>query len=143
MAGSVCGITVSYALGRTFGMPLVHRYGRYVHLTRSASEGARLVRARRPVGADVRLFHPRGAPLHGLRGGHVGAGAARLRRSSPARRGAVGVPRFITLGYFAGGAMGGGGGAASTAIRRHRGGRGGDAGARLGWRYRKLRARNK
>jgi membrane protein DedA with SNARE-associated domain len=29
--GSVCGITVSYLLGRKLGLPLVHRYGRYVH----------------------------------------------------------------------------------------------------------------
>ncbi len=31
--GSACGITVSYILGRTFGLALIHRYGRYVHLT--------------------------------------------------------------------------------------------------------------
>ena len=31
-AGSVCGITASYALGRAFGMPLIHRFGRYLHL---------------------------------------------------------------------------------------------------------------
>ncbi len=31
--GSVCGITLSYFLGRTFGIALIHRYGRYVHLT--------------------------------------------------------------------------------------------------------------
>jgi len=32
-AGSVCGFTLSYVLGRTFGLYLVHHYGRYVHLT--------------------------------------------------------------------------------------------------------------
>ncbi len=31
-AGSVCGMSVSYLLGRTFGLYLVRRYGRYVHL---------------------------------------------------------------------------------------------------------------
>jgi membrane protein DedA with SNARE-associated domain len=31
--GSVCGITVSYILGRTFGISLIHRYGKYLHLT--------------------------------------------------------------------------------------------------------------
>jgi membrane protein DedA with SNARE-associated domain len=31
--GSVCGITISYILGRTFGLALIHRYGKYVHLT--------------------------------------------------------------------------------------------------------------
>jgi membrane protein DedA with SNARE-associated domain len=30
--GSVCGITISYTLGRTFGIALIHRYGRYVRL---------------------------------------------------------------------------------------------------------------
>jgi membrane protein DedA with SNARE-associated domain len=32
-AGSLSGITVSYTLGRTFGMKLIHRYGRYIHIT--------------------------------------------------------------------------------------------------------------
>src|SRR5258708_15306133 len=29
-AGSACGITLSYILGRTFGLTLIHRYGRYL-----------------------------------------------------------------------------------------------------------------
>jgi membrane protein DedA with SNARE-associated domain len=33
LAGSLCGITLSYTLGRIFGLPLIHRYGRYVRLT--------------------------------------------------------------------------------------------------------------
>jgi len=33
MLGSGCGITISYLLGRVFGAPLIHRYGRYIHLT--------------------------------------------------------------------------------------------------------------
>jgi membrane protein DedA with SNARE-associated domain len=32
-AGSICGITLSYWLGRTFGLALIHRYGRYVRVT--------------------------------------------------------------------------------------------------------------
>lgn len=32
-AGSICGITISYMIGRTGGLYLIHRYGRYVHLT--------------------------------------------------------------------------------------------------------------
>ena len=32
-AGSTCGITISYALGRTFGLVLIHRYGKYLHIT--------------------------------------------------------------------------------------------------------------
>jgi len=31
-AGSVCGITLSFLLGRTAGAWLVHRYGRWVHI---------------------------------------------------------------------------------------------------------------
>ena len=31
--GSACGITLSYTLGRTFGLALIHRYGKYIHLT--------------------------------------------------------------------------------------------------------------
>lgn len=32
-AGSVFGITISFYLGRTFGMGLIHRYGKYMHVT--------------------------------------------------------------------------------------------------------------
>ena len=31
--GSICGITLSYVLGRTFGFALIHRYGQYFHVT--------------------------------------------------------------------------------------------------------------
>ena len=33
LAGSLCGITISYTLGRTFGLELIHRYGRYLRIT--------------------------------------------------------------------------------------------------------------
>jgi len=33
-AGSICGITISYTIGRTGGLYLVHKYGPYVHLTK-------------------------------------------------------------------------------------------------------------
>jgi membrane protein DedA with SNARE-associated domain len=32
LAGSACGITLSYVLGRTFGIKLIHRYGRYLRI---------------------------------------------------------------------------------------------------------------
>src|ERR1700676_5134716 len=32
-AGSTCGITISFYLGRTVGMGLIHRYGKYIHIT--------------------------------------------------------------------------------------------------------------
>ena len=31
--GSACGITLSYVLGRTIGLSLLHHYGKYIHLT--------------------------------------------------------------------------------------------------------------
>jgi membrane protein DedA with SNARE-associated domain len=39
-AGSACGITLSYTLGRTFGLPLIHRYGRYLRITEAHVEKA-------------------------------------------------------------------------------------------------------
>lgn len=33
LAGSICGISISYILGRTTGYPLLHRYGKYVRIT--------------------------------------------------------------------------------------------------------------
>jgi membrane protein DedA with SNARE-associated domain len=40
LAGSASGITFSYILGRAFGLPLIHRYGKYLrikedHLTKA------------------------------------------------------------------------------------------------------------
>ena len=31
--GSICGITLSYTIGRTLGMGVVDRYGKYLHIT--------------------------------------------------------------------------------------------------------------
>jgi membrane protein DedA with SNARE-associated domain len=39
-SGSVCGITLSYVLGRAFGQTLIHRYGRYLRITDSHVEKA-------------------------------------------------------------------------------------------------------
>jgi membrane protein DedA with SNARE-associated domain len=33
LAGSISGITLSYWLGRTFGIALIHRYGKYLRIT--------------------------------------------------------------------------------------------------------------
>ena len=33
LAGSISGITISFWLGRTFGLKLIHRYGRYLRIT--------------------------------------------------------------------------------------------------------------
>jgi membrane protein DedA with SNARE-associated domain len=39
-AGSASGITLSYILGRTFGLKLIHRYGRYLRITEDHVEKA-------------------------------------------------------------------------------------------------------
>ncbi len=31
--GSVCGITLSYVVGRTLGLGFIHKWGRYIHVT--------------------------------------------------------------------------------------------------------------
>jgi membrane protein DedA with SNARE-associated domain len=33
VGGSWCGISLSYIIGRTFGLGVVHRYGKYLHIT--------------------------------------------------------------------------------------------------------------
>ncbi len=40
--GSVCGITLSYVIGRTLGQSFIHKWGRYIHVTE-----ARLARVHR------------------------------------------------------------------------------------------------
>lgn len=35
VSGSWCGISVSYTIGRTLGLGVVHRYGRYLHITQA------------------------------------------------------------------------------------------------------------
>jgi membrane protein DedA with SNARE-associated domain len=37
-AGSICGITISYTIGRTGGLYLIHKYGSYIHLTKERLE---------------------------------------------------------------------------------------------------------
>src|SRR5215469_15810126 len=33
VAGTWCGISVSYMIGRTFGLGVVHKFGKYLHIT--------------------------------------------------------------------------------------------------------------
>jgi membrane protein DedA with SNARE-associated domain len=40
LIGSGCGITISYLLGRVFGLKLIHRYGRYVRIREDHVEKA-------------------------------------------------------------------------------------------------------
>jgi len=37
--GTACGISLSYLIGHAIGLPAIHRYGKYVHLTAERLEG--------------------------------------------------------------------------------------------------------
>lgn len=101
-AGSACGITISYIIGRTGGLYLIHKYGRYVHLTQ-----ARLDRVHNwfeRMGRWTLFF---GYYMPGVR--HFTAVVAGSSELEPpvfalfAYSGAlVWVVTFISLGYFLG-----------------------------------------
>lgn len=102
LMGSMCGITVSYILGRTFGIGLIHRYGKYIHLTEERIRKAHnwFERAGR-WGLTFGYFIP------GVR--HFTAYAAGMSDLEPpvfavfAYAGALlWSATFITLGYFLG-----------------------------------------
>ena len=102
LGGSVCGITVSYVLGRTWGMALVHRYGRYLRITEEHVNKAHVWFER--VGHWGLTF---GYFVPGVR--HFTAYAAGMSGLEPPRfalfaySGAVlWVCSFIGLGYFLG-----------------------------------------
>ena len=102
LAGSVTGITISYCLGRIFGMQVVHKYGRYLHITEAHIAKAHAWFER--VGhwaLTVGYFIP------GVR--HFTAYAAGISELHPrhfalyAYSGAIlWVSTFISLGYFLG-----------------------------------------
>jgi membrane protein DedA with SNARE-associated domain len=101
-AGSMCGITLSYIIGRKGGLFLVHKYGRYVHVTSRHLEKAHAWFER--VGRWSLFF---GYFMPGIR--HftaVIAGTSELDVPSFvlfAYSGAlVWVTTFISLGYFLG-----------------------------------------
>jgi membrane protein DedA with SNARE-associated domain len=102
LAGSVSGITLSYALGRFLGIQVVHRYGRYLHISEGQIQKAHAWFDR--VGhwaLTVGYFIP------GVR--HFTAYAAGISEVAPksfalfAYSGAlIWVSTFISLGYFLG-----------------------------------------
>ena len=102
LAGSVSGITISYWLGRTFGLKLIHRYGRYLRLTEEHIHKAHRWFER--VGRWGLTF---GYFVPGVR--HLTAYAAGMSEVRPhqfaafAYSGAVlWVSTFLALGYFLG-----------------------------------------
>ncbi len=102
LAGSMCGITISYSLGRTFGLKLLHRYGRYIRIRERHIQKAHEWFAR--VGHWGLTF---GYFVPGVR--HLTAYVAGVSDTEPhmfalfAYSGAVlWVATFLTLGYFLG-----------------------------------------
>lgn len=102
LAGSASGITISYWLGRTFGLALIHRYGKYLHIRPEHLEKAHRWFER--VGRWGLTF---GYFIPGVR--HLTAYAAGMSGEQPhqfalfAYSGAVlWVSSFIGLGYFLG-----------------------------------------
>lgn len=102
VAGSVCGISISYLLGRTLGHRLVCRYGRYIRLTPARLERVHAWFAR--IGNWVLTF---GYFILGVR--HftaLVAGLSELEFAVFARyawSGAVlWVTTFLTIGYLVG-----------------------------------------
>ncbi len=102
LAGSWCGISLSYVIGRTLGIGFVHRFGRYLHITEE-----RLQRVHQwfdRIGHWALVF---GYFIAGVR--HftaIVAGTSKLDFPSFMRYAWLGgllwVSTFLTLGYFLG-----------------------------------------
>jgi membrane protein DedA with SNARE-associated domain len=102
LAGSISGITISYWLGRTFGISLIHRYGKYLRIQEDHLHKAHAWFER--VGHWGLTF---GYFVPGVR--HFTAYAAGMSELEPhhfaayAYSGAVlWVCTFVSLGYFLG-----------------------------------------
>jgi membrane protein DedA with SNARE-associated domain len=102
LAGSASGITISYVLGRTFGVSLLHRYGKYLGIT--PEHLARAHRWFERIGHWALTF---GYFIPGVR--HFTAYAAGMSEVTPrqfalfAYAGSVlWVSTFLSLGYVLG-----------------------------------------
>jgi membrane protein DedA with SNARE-associated domain len=102
LAGSWCGITLSYIIGRTAGLGVVHRFGKYLHITEE-----RLAKIHEWFDRLGHWALFAGYFIAGVR--HftaIVAGTSRLEYRSFAAYaysgGAVWVATFLTLGYFVG-----------------------------------------
>jgi membrane protein DedA with SNARE-associated domain len=100
--GSTCGITASYLLGRTFGLALIHRYGKYLRITEEHLNQAHAWFNR--VGHWAITF---GYFVPGIR--HFTAYAAGMSDLEPRQfslyaysGGFLWVTSFLSLGYFLG-----------------------------------------
>jgi membrane protein DedA with SNARE-associated domain len=102
VAGTWCGISLSYTIGRTFGVGVVHRFGKYLHIT-----DERLAKVNHWFDKIGHWALFVGYFIAGVR--HftaIVAGISRLRFSSFAMYawsgGVLWVASFLTLGYFLG-----------------------------------------
>jgi len=102
VAGSWCGISLSYTIGRTLGLGVVHRFGKYLHITQERIDHVH--------GWFDRIGHWAllvGYYIAGVR--HftaIVAGTSKLRFVSFAAYawtgGLLWVTTFLTLGYYLG-----------------------------------------
>jgi membrane protein DedA with SNARE-associated domain len=102
LAGSWCGISVSYTIGRTLGIGVVHRFGKYLHVTEE-----RLQRVHQWFDRIGHWALFVGYFVAGLR--HftaIVAGTSKLDFASFVKYawpgGLLWVSTFLTLGYFLG-----------------------------------------
>jgi membrane protein DedA with SNARE-associated domain len=102
LCGSWCGITLSYTIGRTLGLGVVHRYGKYLHITQERMD--RVHRWFDRIGHWALLV---GYYIAGVR--HftaIVAGTSGLRYVSFAAYAYTGgllwVSTFLTIGYYIG-----------------------------------------
>ncbi len=102
VAGSWCGISLSYTIGRTLGLGVVHRFGKYLHITQERIDQVHAWFDR--IGHWALLV---GYYIAGLR--HftaIVAGTSQLRFVSFAAYawtgGLLWVTTFLTLGYYLG-----------------------------------------
>lgn len=102
LGGSASGMTISYGLGRIFGIRLLHRYGKYLHVTPE-----RLARAHAWFERVGHWALTVGYFIPGVR--HLTAYAAGMSEVAPhqfalfAYMGTIlWVSSFISLGYFLG-----------------------------------------
>ena len=102
LAGSWCGISLSYLIGRTLGIGVVHRFGKYLHITEERLQKVHQWFDR--VGHWALVF---GYYIAGVR--HftaIVAGTSKLDFPSFMRYawsgGFLWVSTFLTLGYFLG-----------------------------------------
>jgi len=102
LAGSWCGISLSYMIGRTVGLGMVHRFGKYIHVT-----DQRLETVHRWFGKSGHWALFGGYYIAGVR--HLTAilaGASKLEFRTFVlfawSGGMCWVASFLTLGYFLG-----------------------------------------